>query len=154
MKSQRQQMIVKLVGEGIIGTQEELIEALCERGFKVTQATVSRDIKELALIKTTTASGNYRYSLPSLKKKGMNGSELSVLGLINDSVRNVDYAGNTVVIKCLSGMAQAVCAKLDDSGIENVVGTLAGDDTIFLLMRTEKDCARLVRELESILFSK
>ena len=78
----------------------------------------------------------------------------AVLSFISESVSSVDDAGNTVVVKCLSGMAQAVCAKLDDTGLDNVVGTLAGDDTIFILMRTESDAQRLLKELNTILYSK
>ena len=74
-----------------------------------------------------------------------------IYAIISDAVVNVDYALNTVVVKCHTGMAQAVCAKLDNIGIENVVGTLAGDDTIFILMRTEQDANKLVRELNSII---
>lgn len=154
MKSQRQQIIMKLVSEENIDTQESLQAALAERGFKVTQATVSRDIKELSLIKTVAPDGSYRYSIPSLKKSGMQGERNPVLGFISDSVLAVDYAGNTVVVKCHVGMAQAVCAKLDSTEIENVVGTLAGDDTIFILMRTESDAQRLIKEFNSIIYSK
>ena len=154
MKSQRQQLIMKLVSEEKIDTQESLLAALAERGFKVTQATVSRDIKDLSLIKTVAPDGNYRYSIPSLKKSGMRDESNPVLGFISDSVLAVDYAGNTVVVKCHVGMAQAVCAKLDSTEIENVVGTLAGDDTIFILMRTESDAQRLIKEFNSIIYSK
>ena len=154
MKSQRQQIIMKLVSEENIDTQESLQAALAERGFKVTQATVSRDIKELSLIKTVAPDGSYRYSIPSLKKSGMQGERNPVLGFISDSVFAVDYACNTVVVKCHVGMAQAVCAKLDSTEIENVVGTLAGDDTIFILMRTESDAQRLLKEFNSIIYSK
>lgn len=154
MKSKRHQIILSLINEEKIDTQENLQAALLKKGIKVTQATVSRDIRELSLIKTITPTGDYKYSVPSLKRSGMeNGSDM-VLGFITDSVKSVDYAGNTVVIKCYSGMAQAVCAKLDDSGIENVVGSLAGDDTIFLLMRSEKDADRLLRELNAIISAK
>jgi transcriptional regulator of arginine metabolism len=145
---------MKLVSEENIDTQESLQAALAERGFKVTQATVSRDIKELSLIKTVAPDGSYRYSIPSLKKSGMQGERNPVLGFISDSVLAVDYAGNTVVVKCHVGMAQAVCAKLDSTEIENVVGTLAGDDTIFILMRTESDAQRLLKEFNSIIYSK
>lgn len=154
MKSQRQQVIMKLVSDEKIDTQESLLAALAERGFRVTQATVSRDIKELSLIKIVAPDGSYRYSIPSLKKSGMQDQQNSVLGFISDSVLSVDYAGNTVVVKCHVGMAQAVCAKLDSTEIENVVGTLAGDDTIFILMRTESDAQRLLKEFNSIIYSK
>ncbi len=154
MRSQRHQMIMKLVSEKCIDTQESLQAELAKKGFSVTQATVSRDIKELSLIKTIAPDGSYRYSIPSLKKSGMQEGGSAVLSFISESVSSVDYAGNTVVVKCLSGMAQAGCAKLDDTGLDNVVGTLAGDDTIFILMRTESDAQRLLKELNTILYSK
>ncbi len=154
MKSQRHQMIIKLVSEEKIDTQESLQAALAAHGFKVTQATVSRDIKDLSLIKVVLPDGSYKYRIPSLRKNGLKEENSAIMSFISDSVLSVDYAGNTVVVKCHSGMAQAVCAKLDRTKLENVVGTLAGDDTIFILMRTESDAQRLVKELNSIIYSK
>ena len=150
MKNKRHELILKLVSENAVSTQEELQKLLLENGCKVTQATVSRDINELALFKTCSASGQYRYTIPRLTQSSFadNGAFYSIL---HDGVVAVDYALNTVVIKCHTGMAQAVCARLDTTGIENVVGTLAGDDTIFILMRTERDAARLVKELELVI---
>lgn len=153
MKSQRQQLILKIVEEENIDTQENLQKALKEHGLICTQATVSRDIKELALIKTINAAGEYKYSVPSFRKDNFYNDNDMNYTIITDSVVDVDYAVNTVVIKCKIGMAQAVCAKIDDTHIENVVGTIAGDDTIFVLMRTERDALRLVKELKGILKS-
>lgn len=151
MKSQRQKLIVQIVQEEFIDTQESLQKALARHGLNVTQATVSRDIKELSLIKTVTSTGEYKYSVPALKRDELCNDNSVIYAIISDAVVNVDYALNTVVVKCHTGMAQAVCAKLDNIGIENVVGTLAGDDTIFILMRTEQDANKLVRELNSII---
>ena len=150
MKNNRHELILKLVSENSISTQEELQRLLLDNGCRVTQATVSRDINELALIKTCTASGQYKYTIPRLTQSSLadNGSLLSIL---SDGVVSVDYALNTAVIKCHTGMAQAVCARLDNTGIENVVGTIAGDDTIFILMRSERDAERLVKELELVI---
>ncbi|SDB15417.1 transcriptional regulator, ArgR family [Ruminococcaceae bacterium FB2012] len=150
MKNSRQNLILKLVSEYEISTQEELQKLLLEHGCKVTQATVSRDINELALLKTCTSAGQYKYTVPKLTQSSLadNGTFYSIL---TEGVVSVDYALNTVVIKCHTGMAQAVCAKLDSTGIENVVGTLAGDDTIFILMRSERDAARLLKELELVI---
>ena len=153
MKNKRHEAIIHIISEKNIGTQEQLCEELSAAGFKVTQATVSRDIKELALIKIQ--SGGYvRYSVPSLNKQAMTESGSLVFRMISDSVRSVDFAMNTVVVKCKSGMAQAICAKLDSTELHNAVGTLAGDDTIFILMRTEKDAERLVKELKNIIDMK
>lgn len=154
MKSQRQQLILKIISERHIDTQESLQNALKEYGCVCTQATVSRDIKELALIKTMNAAGDYKYSIPSFKKNSFENKNDMIYTIITDSVIDVDYALNTVVVKCKTGMAQAVCAKLDSTEIENTVGTLAGDDTIFVLMKTERDALRLVKELSGILKNK
>ncbi|MDO4944098.1 MAG: arginine repressor [Ruminococcus sp.] len=151
MKAQRQKLIVQIVQEEFIDTQESLQKALEKRGFKVTQATLSRDIRELSLLKTVTSTGEYKYAVPKLNREELKRESSSVYTLIADAVVSVDYALNTVAIKCHTGMAQAVCAKLDQTGVENVVGTIAGDDTIFILMRTEQDADRLVRELGAII---
>lgn len=151
MKSQRQQLILKIISENNIDTQEALRKLLKEHGCVVTQATLSRDIKELALIKTMNAAGDYKYSIPSFKKEALDNQGSMIYTIFSDAVKEVDYAVNTVVIKCQTGMAQAVCAKLDSTKIDNVVGTIAGDDTIFVLMRTERDATRFVKELTGIL---
>ena len=150
MKNSRQELILRLVSENDISTQEELQKLLLDNGCKVTQATVSRDINELALLKTCTSTGQYKYTVPKLTRSSLadNGAFYSIL---TEGVVSVDYAMNTVVVKCHTGMAQAVCAKLDSTGVENVVGTLAGDDTIFILMRTERDAERLLKELELVI---
>ncbi|MBR6102777.1 MAG: arginine repressor [Ruminococcus sp.] len=150
MKNKRQELIIRLVSENEISTQDELQRLLKENGCDVTQATVSRDINELSLIKVCTESGKYRYSVPNLGRFS-SGGNIAALSIITEGVISVDHAVNTVVVKCHIGMAQAVCAKLDRAEIENVVGTIAGDDTIFMLMRTERDAARLVKELETVI---
>lgn len=147
MKSKRHDLILQLVSENTIATQEELQQLLADNDCPVTQATVSRDIKELALIKTCTATGKHKYSVPALKKSHIEHNDGVIMRILSDAVISVDYAVNIVVVKCHVGMAQAVCAKLDNTGLDNVVGTIAGDDTIFILMRTEKDASRLVKEL-------
>lgn len=146
-RKQRQELILSLIAENTVSTQEQLLELLQEKGCDVTQATVSRDINELALIKCTAPDGVYKYAVPALSIKRNASADKSFISMISEGVISVDYALNTVVVKCLTGMAQAVCAKLDYAGIENVVGTIAGDDTIFILMRSEKDAQRLVKEL-------
>lgn len=150
MKNKRQNLILKLVSEKNIGTQEELQQELNLNGVSVTQATVSRDIKELALIKTCTPAGKYKYAVPALKRDSIDKKDSMILTILSDAVISVDYAMNIVAVKCHVGMAQAVCAKLDNTELDNVVGTIAGDDTIFILMRSEKDSSRLVKELSIV----
>lgn len=147
-------MILKLVSENYIETQEMLCELLNDAGFSVTQATVSRDIRELALIKSVGEGGSGRYSVPLLKREAMASKGSIFYNMISDSVSSVDHAMNTAVIKCTSGMAQAICAKLDSTELPGVVGTIAGDDTIFILMRTERDAERLEKELRLIIDNK
>ncbi len=154
MKSERQQMILRIISEENIDTQENLQQALQKRGFSCTQATISRDIKELALIKTMSSTGDYKYSIPSFKKNSFDNKEDMIYTIISDAVIEIDYAINMVCVKCKVGMAQAVCAKLDTTKIDNAVGTIAGDDTIFVLMKTERDAVRLVKELSGIIKSR
>ncbi|MBQ8107942.1 MAG: arginine repressor [Ruminococcus sp.] len=149
-KAERHGLILRLVQEKAIDTQEKLQSELLEQGVRVTQATLSRDMKELALIKLSTDEG-YRYAAPKLSRAGLTPDSSQTFDLVKSAVVAVDSAMNTLVIKCHTGMAQAVCAKLDSTDIENAVGTIAGDDTIFMLMRTEKDAQRLVHELEVII---
>lgn len=148
MKNERQNKILKLVSENSVSTQEELRDRLIQAGYNVTQTTVSRDIKELALIKAADKDGVLRYHVPALRRKSMEGDGIT-LSMLCESIRNVDHALNTVAVKCRAGMAQAVCAELDTFELSGVVGTLAGEDTIFILMRTEKDAQRLVKELQN-----
>ena len=126
MKTERHELIIKLITENVVSTQEELQELLKKNGCKVTQATVSRDINELALLKICSQDGIFRYSVPVLTKNFISDSA-ALNSIITDGVTGVDYALNTVVVKCHTGMAQAVCARLDSLGLENVVGTIAGD---------------------------
>ena len=149
MKNDRKKAILDIVTHYEVDTQETLQALLLERGFSVTQATVSRDIKQLSLIKTMSESGNYKYSLPRSEQDG--GSVSSLKRFFADAVYSIDRAMNTVVIRCHSGMASAVCARLDSAGYGSIVGTLAGDDTIFVLMRSEEDAAAMLRELENLL---
>lgn len=151
MKTQRQELILSLISENVIETQEQLRLALSDRGVNVTQATLSRDISELSLVKTADGSGRVRYAVLRLRNKIAAGGDSTLLTFLSASVVSVDHAMNTVVVKCHTGMAQAVCAKIDSTDIENVVGTIAGDDTIFILMRTPKDADRLAEELRSII---
>ncbi len=149
MKRKRHVKILELIENYDIDTQESLQQKLLECGYNVTQATVSRDIKELKLVKILSSSGEYKYSVPpNLKEK----NPLSMLiSLFSESVIAIDYAMNMVVIKCHVGMANAVCAKLDSADFQNIVGTLAGDDTIFVVMRTENDAVRLVENLNNLI---
>lgn len=148
MKTKRHAKILELIQAHPIDTQEELLHWLREENFEVTQATVSRDIKELRLVKSLMADGRYRYTTGKSATADISSKFHS---LFRDSVHSVDYAGNMIVIKSMGGMAQAVCAALDSMHWEGMVGTLAGDDTIFIVVRTESAAVALVSELKKLL---
>ena len=144
MKRKRHSLILKLIEERPISTQEELLEYLCNHDFDVTQATVSRDIKELRLVKVADSNGRYRYSLPQEKSNDLS-SKFQMI--FNSAIKSVDFAMNIVCINCHSGMAQGACSALDNMGYTEIVGTVAGDDTIFVLCRTEETAKTLSESL-------
>ena len=135
MKSSRHSKILEIISEHPIETQDELLSRLKTEGYKVTQATISRDIKDLRLVKTLGSDGKYRYTEAQASSSEIR-SNFDQLFL--SSVVSMDLAQNIVVIKTLSGMANAVCAALDSTGNNAIVGTIAGDDTIFILTRSEE----------------
>ncbi|MFA9380082.1 MAG: arginine repressor [Acetanaerobacterium sp.] len=145
MKTKRHAKILELVSEGAINTQEELLSRLREDGFNVTQATVSRDIKELKLIKALGENGSYRYAVTA-REKDLE-MQYSFNNLFVKSVISMDYAGNVVCVKCYTGMANAACAAFDSLEWQGIVGTIAGDDTMFILTRSEQTAAQLKKEL-------
>ena len=144
MKTGRHARILDIIAEHPIETQDELLTRLREEGFKATQATISRDIKDLRLVKTLGSDGKYRYVSASR-------SSTDFSNLFSTSVNSIDVAQNLVVIKTLSGMAQAVCAALDSADYPSVVGTIAGDDTIFIACRTADLAVSLTEELKKLI---
>lgn len=147
MKSARLKEISRLVSENEISTQEELLELLRERGYDVTQATVSRDIKELRLVKTTGTDGEQRYSAPGERREFTDRFRT----IFRESVISVDVAGNLVVLRCYTGMGNAACAALDAMQLEHIVGTIAGDDTIFAAVDDGPTALELAGELSRLL---
>jgi transcriptional regulator of arginine metabolism len=135
MKYNRHAKILDIIENYVIETQDDLAEKLREQGMDVTQATISRDIKELRLIKVLTADGRYRYSAMNTDTGSMNDR---LLVIIKEAYVSCDYANNILVIKTLPGMAQAVAATLDALGWSDIVGTIAGDDTVMVVCRAEK----------------
>lgn len=130
MKTRRHAKILELIKDNDIDTQDELLRLLRDCGFDVTQATVSRDIKELRLVKTLSPKGKYRYSTGQDNARDISSKFYALFG---DSVLTVESAQNILVVKCMTGMAQAVCAAMDTLSFQGVVGTLAGDDTILVI---------------------
>ena len=133
MKKRRHKLILDLIEQYDVGTQEDLLALLRDRGYDVTQATVSRDVKELRLLKTLGANGVYKYTVENTKNTGYSGM---FDALFQSAMTKVDYAGNICVIKCSPGLAGAACATIDSMNVHDIVGTIAGDDTIFMLCRT------------------
>lgn len=148
MKSARQFAIREIINVERIATQEELCQALSDRGLDVTQATVSRDIKDLQLIKIPDEHG-YRYALPDTAKRA--GIQERTKRLFRDSVIYIDHSENLVVIKTIPGAAQAVASLVDAAGWDSVLGTVAGDDTIFLVVKPKEMARELVDELMQML---
>lgn len=149
MKIKRQNLILKIITENDVETQEELIDILSDEGFCVTQATISRDIRELKLTKVTTEGGKYKYVLPGTEKKSKNHHH--VHNAISATVLSVECAMNMVVVKTLPGMASAVAAGIDSHSIDSVVGCIAGDDTIFLAVRTVEEAHLVAGEIKEIM---
>ena len=135
MKKNRQEKLLELISHYEIDTQDELIALLRDHGYDVTQATVSRDIRELKIAKMTTGKGSYRYVLP--KQSVETGSGMKFSTALIDSIVSVDHACNIVVLKTYAGLAGAVAVGIDGMNMHQVLGCVAGDDTIFVAARTE-----------------
>lgn len=149
MKKRRQAKILEIIRNLDVETQEDLQTLLLENGFEVTQATISRDIKELRLVKELSDSGRYVYSTG--KKSNSDSVSARASGIFVDSVIRVEKAMNMVCIKCFAGMAGAACAAVDSMQWSEVVGTIAGDDTIFVLCKTENAATIFTDNLEKLL---
>ncbi len=149
MKRRRQEKIVEIVGKRDVETQEELLRLLRTEGMEATQATVSRDIRELRLYKVLSDKGIYRYALPGEAPDDALSARLRTI--FRESVTSIDIAQNLVIIKTLPGMAQAACSALDASPNPTVAGTLAGDDTAFIALRGDAEAKNLAEQLKAIL---
>ena len=147
MKVERHSKIVELIGKYDIETQEELAEKLNESGFNVTQATVSRDIRELKLTKIPTSSGKQKYAVIGDSGEAMAQKYERVL---REAFISVDMAQNILVIKTVAGMANAVCAAIDAMNMKEIVGSVAGDDTIMCAVRTVDDTLLLMKKIRKI----
>lgn len=145
MKHSRHDRILELIQEQDISTQEELMTLLKSSGFDVTQATVSRDIKQLRLVKGLSGNGKYIYAAANVEPKDLS---YKFDSLLMESTIKVDHVTNQIIIKCYSGLANAVCASLDSMHFDGVVGTISGDDTLLVIMRTEKQAEDLFHLLE------
>ncbi len=147
-RNARQNKLLELISENDIETQEELVGELQRAGFDVTQATVSRDIKELGLVKISTDGKKQRYT----KEKNDNDVASKFTDMFRHSVVSIDYAGNIVVIKTLTGSANVAGAMIDRLKNKYVLGCVAGDDTVFAVFRSEVYAAEMTEQLREIAF--
>ena len=147
MKTKRQDEILNLISSGDIETQEELVDALRSQGYKVTQATVSRDIRELRLIKIAAKGGGFKYAKPERHEIAV--SE-RLTRILTDSLVNVDSSGNIIVVKTLSGSANVAAEALDNLGWPEILGTIAGDNTIFIVVRNETDATDISDRIRNL----
>ena len=148
MKNTRHSRILEIISENIIETQDDLIESLRESGYAVTQATVSRDIKQLGLVKTATKDGGYKYTVA---KNDSTGNENKLKNIMLQTITSAQYAGNMVVVKTYPGMATAAAAAVDSLAGETILGSIAGDDTIFVVVRNEEDAAGFTEYIKEII---
>lgn len=149
MKSQRQTKILEIIAAKDIETQEQLLQELRNAGFRSTQATISRDIKELRIVKDLTAMGTYRYTIGSKEASGAFSNRLNAI--FKESVISYDYAQNLVVVKTLPTLAPAAGRAIDAMNMSVVVGTLAGDDTLLIIMRDVQAAIGFCIEIKKLL---
>lgn len=149
MRNKRHEAILNLIQTQNIETQQDLTVALSSVGFDVTQATVSRDIKELGLIKKLNSDGNYIYARNSTPDNDGVSEKMAVI--FSQSVISASFAQNIIVLKTLSGMAQGAAAALDSMNHPEILGTIAGDDTIFIVAGSEESASRFCRKLEAMI---
>ena len=149
MKAQRQAKIMEIISNINLETQEQLVEKLQEAGFNSTQATISRDIKELRIVKELTSFGTYRYTTAAKEVPSSFSGRLNTI--FRECVTSFDYAQNIIVIHTLPGLANAAASALDAMNMSVVLGTLAGDDTVMVVMRDTNSAAAFCGEIKSLM---
>ena len=149
MKSQRQAKIIEIISTRNVETQEQLLAILQQEGFRGTQATISRDIKELRIIKELSNLGTYRYTTATSELDSSFSGRMNTI--FKESVVSFDYAQNLIVIRTLPGLASAAGSAIDGMNLHSVVGCLAGDDTVMVVMRDTNAAAALCGEIKSLL---
>lgn len=149
MKTKRQAKIMEIVSTRDVETQEQLLEALQEAGFYSTQATISRDIKELRIVKELTKFGTYRYSTSAKEVSGTFSGRLNTI--FKECVTGYDYAQNLVVVHTIPGLADAAASAVDAMGLPFVLGTIGGDDTVLIILRDTNAAAAFCTEMKNLL---
>ena len=148
MKLGRQSVIMEIINERDIETQNQLMAALAERGVKSTQATLSRDIRDMRLVKELGPKGNYRYVAAS--KQETPDLDIRLKKIFKECVVSCDVAQNLIVIKTLPGLASGACSTLDGMEVDGLVGTIAGDDTAFIAMKDNSSANSFYKEIEQL----
>lgn len=149
MKNARQAEILNIIQNSDVETQEQLLLHLKDRGFHTTQATISRDIKELRLVKELTGNGGYRYAVSG--RRSSSGAEARLRNIFKEGFTSVDMAQNIIVLKTMPGLASAACSALDGMDIPGMVGSIAGDDTALLIMRDNSAAQMFSSEIHNLL---
>ena len=149
MKSQRHAKILEIISNSNVETQEQLLALLQQEGFRSTQATISRDIKELRIVKELTSLGTYRYATSANEMSGSFSSRLNTI--FRECVIGFDYAQNIIIIRTLPGLASAAGSAIDAMNLSLVVGTLAGDDTVMIVMRDTNAAAAFCGEIKNLI---
>ena len=149
MKNDRQNKILEIIEREVIETQEQLQQCLQEQGVVCTQATISRDIKQMHLVKEPVGQGRYRYTVSSQRSR-LNVAD-KLRGIFRESIVSIDNAQNIVVIKTMAGLANAAAAAVDSMNVPYMVGSLAGDDTAFLVMRDTGSAESFCEEVHEML---
>jgi len=147
MKIERQSKIIELISQNVIETQEELARRLVASGMDVTQATISRDIRDLKLTKAMDSDGRHKYIVMPTKHTNLNDKYIRIF---RNGYNSLDRAQNMIVLKTLTGMAMAVAAAMDAMDFDEIVGSIAGDDTIFCAVRSEADAINLMERLHKL----
>lgn len=149
MKSKRQAKIMEIISTKNVETQEQLLSLLQEEGFRSTQATISRDIKELRIVKELTGLGTYRYTAAAGEVGSSFSSRLNTI--FRECVISFDYAQNIIIVRTMPGLASAAGSAIDSMSLSTVVGTLAGDDTVMIVMRDNNAAAAFCGEIKNLL---
>ena len=149
MKAQRQAKIMEIISTTNVETQEHLLSLLQQAGFTATQATISRDIRELRIVKELTSFGTYRYTTATREVPASFSGRLNTI--FRESVTSFDYAQNMIVIHTLPGLANAAASALDAMNMSVILGTIAGDDTVFIVMRDTNAAAAFCGEIKGLL---
>ena len=149
MKSQRQAKIIEIISTQNVETQEQLLAALQQAGFRGTQATISRDIKELRIVKELTSLGTYRYTTSANEMGGTFSTRLNTI--FRECVVGFDYAQNIIVIRTMPGLASAAGSAIDAMGMNKVVGSISGDDTVMVVLRDNNAAAAFCGEINTLI---